>query len=440
MNTITNPILLQSLKIQYGQVDDIGNNRTQQDDSCVIIKPEINCAVFAVADGHSSETGHIAANACIAAIKEFTDANLVILAENPLEFLERCYAHAQEQIREAFTKHYVDKGFEVKHENGILLKRRFPSNGFTNIGGGSMLTITVLNGTKLYVANVGDCAAQLCVNEPILKNSMLKYEIDVATGKTELEVVETDTSFASSAAAGASCDEDSVTETKLTHLALTRDHSPMSADEYRRVREFRPSPADPNKAELLFVYDEQDTPKPYCEPVFSVAEDGTPVVRDDVTYYCKNVSKERATYVSVPNDANYTDALASARAMGDFNIGNYGVSPKPEIQSVDLSAVFERTDVACMVIATDGVWDNWIPDHVTKFMMDKSCLSAIDADLEKGALRVTKSFMIRNNGFAQRNFKGNADNATSIVVYLKPRELTHVPMKESDLKIEEVDE
>ena len=416
MNTITNPILLQSLKIQYGQLDDIGNNRTQQDDSCVIIKPEINCAVFAVADGHGTDTGHIAANACIAAIKEFTDANMVILAENPLQFLERCYAHAQEQIREAFTKQYTEKGFEIKHENGILLKRRFATHSFTNIGGGSMLTIAVLNDTKLYIANVGDCDAQLCVNEPILKNSMLNYEIDVATGKTIAEV-------------------ETETETRLTHLALTRDHSPMSADEYCRVREFRPSPTDPNKAELLFVYDEQDTPKPYCEPVFSVAEDGTPVVRDDVTYYCKNVRKERATYVSVPADAHYTDALASTRAMGDFNIGNYGVLPKPEIQSVDLNAIFESTDVACMVIATDGVWDNWIPDHVTKFMMDKSCLSAIDADLEKGALRVTKSFMIRNRDFAQKNFKGSADNAMSIVVYLKP----HIK-KESNLKIEDVDE
>ena len=432
MNTVTNPILLQNLKIQFGQVDDIGNGRTQQDDSCVIIKPEINCAIFAVADGHGTETGHIAANACMAAIKEFTDANIVILSENPLQFLDRCYTHAQEQIREAFAKHYTEKGFEVKHENGILLKRRFPTHSFTNVGGGSMLTIAVLNGTKLYIANVGDCAAQLCVNEPVLTHNMLKYEIDVATGKTDLEV-EIDTT--AGAASGGAADGASVTKTRLTHLALTRDHSPMSADEYRRVRKFRPSPTDPNKAELLFVYDEQDTPKPYCEPVFYVAEDGSLTVRDDVTYYCKNVCKERATYVSVPNDANYTDALASARAMGDFNIGNYGVLPKPEIQSVDLNEVFKRTDVACMVIATDGVWDNWIPDHVTKFMMDKSCLSAIDADLEKGALRVTKSFMIRNHDFAQRNFRGSADNAMGIVVYLKP----HIK-KESDLKIEDVDE
>ena len=417
MNTITNPILLQSLKIQYGQVDDIGNNRTQQDDSCVIIKPEINCAIFAVADGHASETGHIAANTCIAAIKEFTDANLCELAENPLQFLERCFAHAQEQIREAFTNHYTEKGFEVKQENGILLKRRFPTHSFANIGGGSMLTITVLNGTKLYIANVGDCAAQLCVNESILKNSMLKYEIDVATGNTN-KTINDDTS-------------------ETMQLELTRDHSPMSADEYCRVRKFRPSPTDPNKSELLFVYDDQEKSKPFCEPVFSVSEDGTPVVRDDVPYYFKNVREERATYVSVPNDADYTDALASARAMGDFNIGTYGVSPKPEIQSVDLNAIFEQTDVACMVIATDGVWDHWLPERVTKFMMDKSCLSAIDDDLEKGALRVTKSFMIRNHGFAQKNFKGSADNATSIVVYLKPRELT---VKESDLKAEEVDE
>ena len=231
MNTITNPILLQSLKIQYGQVDDIGNNRTQQDDSCVIIKPEINCAVFAVADGHGADTGHIAANACIAAIKEFTDANLGILAENPLQFLERCYAHAQEQIREAFANHYTEKGFEVKHENGILLKRRFPTHSFTNIGGGSMLTITVLNGTKLYIANVGDCAAQLCVNEPILKNSMLKYEIDVATG-IEVKTDASGGAASGGAASGASCDGTSEIPTRLTHMALTRDHSPMSADEY----------------------------------------------------------------------------------------------------------------------------------------------------------------------------------------------------------------
>lgn len=436
MNTITNPILLQSLKIQYGQVDDIGNGRTQQDDSCVILKPEIDCAVFVVADGHCSETGHIAANACIAAIKEFTDANLVILAENPLQFLDMCYAHAHEQIREAFVKHYMEKGFEVKHENGILLKRRFPTHSFTNVSGGSMLTIAVLKGTMLYIANVGDCAAQLCVVEPVLTQNMLKYEIDTATGKTKLEV-ETDASASGGAAAGAATDGASKIPTKLTHLSLTRDHSPMSADEYHRVREFRPSPTDPNKAELLFVYDEQDTPKPYCESVFSVSEDGSLTVREDVPHYFKNVCKERATYVSVPTDANHTDALASTRAMGDFNIGTYGVLPKPEIQSVDLNEVFKRTDVACMVIATDGVWDNWIPDYVTKFMMDKSCLTAIDADLEKGALRVNKSFMIRNNAFAQRNFRGSADNAMSIVVYLKPRELT---VKESDLKVEDVDE
>jgi serine/threonine protein phosphatase PrpC len=417
MNTITNPILLQSLKIQYGQVDDIGNNRTQQDDSCVIVKPEIDCAVFVVADGHSSETGHIAANACIASIKEFTDANLGELAEAPLQFLDRCFAQAQEQIREAFTKHYVDKGFEVKEENGMLIKRRFPTHSFTNIGGGSMLTIAVINSTKLYIANVGDCDAQLCVNEPVLTNSMLKYEIDVATGKTELEV-------------------ETEAPTKLTHLALTRDHSPMNPDEYRRAREFRPSPVDPNAAELLFVYDDQETPKHYCESVFSVSEDGALTIRDDVNYYCKNVSRERATYVSVPPDANYSDALASTRAMGDFNIGNYGVTAKPEIQSVDLTAIFEQTDVACMVMATDGVWDNWLPDHVTKFMMDPSCLSAIDADLEKGALRVNKSFMIRNNAFAQKNFRGNADNATSIVVYLKKH---GKPELESDLKIEDVE-
>ena len=72
----------------------------------------------------------------------------------------------------------------------------------------------------------------------------------------------------------------------------------------------------------------------------------------------------------------------------------------------------------CVVLATDGVWDNWIYDHVQKFVMDKSCLKALEADKERGAQRVCKSFMLRNQGFGQKHLGSGSDNATGIVLYI----------------------
>jgi len=73
--------------------------------------------------------------------------------------------------------------------------------------------------------------------------------------------------------------------------------------------------------------------------------------------------------------------------------------------------------IVCIVLATDGVWDNWAYEDVTRFVMDSSCLNAISAGAD-GAERVAKAFMQRNAVYAKRNFGGQADNATGIVVYL----------------------
>jgi serine/threonine protein phosphatase PrpC len=93
---------------------------------------------------------------------------------------------------------------------------------------------------------------------------------------------------------------------------------------------------------------------------------------------------------------------------------------------VDLKAVRkpEATEedpdptTVCVVLCTDGVWDNWIYDHVQKFVMDKSCLKALEKDKILGAQRVCKSFMFRNQGFATKNFGSSSDNATGIVLYI----------------------
>jgi hypothetical protein len=113
--------------------------------------------------------------------------------------------------------------------------------------------------------------------------------------------------------------------------------------------------------------------------------------------------------VSTPKTAKYQDALAFTRSLGDLHLhtyGNYvfpvydfsqaffsvGVTHLPEIQRLDLETVFqmlsqnsfqdgENTDnsvtaleksTICIVVATDGVWDNWLYEDVSKFMFDKS--------------------------------------------------------------------
>ena len=73
--------------------------------------------------------------------------------------------------------------------------------------------------------------------------------------------------------------------------------------------------------------------------------------------------------------------------------------------------------VVCIVLATDGVWDNWSYEDVTKFVMDASCLKAVGSG-DDGAERIAKAFMQRNTIYARRNFGAQADNATGILAYL----------------------
>ena len=212
------------------------------------------------------------------------------------------------------------------------------------------------------------------------------------------------------------------------------------------MRTFKCSDENPNHAELLCVYDNQYKHKPRCPNVFDISESGIPTIRQDdgsFEYYYKNVRKEKASYVS---DRCGENILSVTRALGDFKLQTLGLSNKPEIQSIDLEPIFaqlklqidtekvdtEKVDTetvkpvdpmsVCVVLCTDGVWDNWIYDHVCKFVMDPSCLNAIVADTEKGAARVAKSFMLRNQTFARKNFGDGSDNATGIVMYITQEE------------------
>lgn len=399
--TIFNETIVSKPKfnIQIGHESRIGSKRENQDDEFVILKPEIDCIILGVADGHGP-TGKIASTACTTATAEFVDANMEELVADPVAFLEKCFAHVQESVRRAIAKD-AEKGIPDNVQidsNGVVLKRRNQFESFSNVQGGSMLSIAILKAGVLHIANVGDCDAILCAESPILKPTMVKYEKDSANPAKSVV-----------------CTDETLSDT----LIITRDHSPDNPEEYRRMREFRHSEKDPNCAEMVCIYDEQNRPKPACEPIFRFAEDGAPIVREDVPFYNKNVRKDRATYVSTPFEARYQDALASTRSIGDFNLNQFGLSEKPEIQTIDLNTVFGESNTLCFVMGSDGVWDNWLYDHVQKFVMFPNCLEAIREPEKNGAERVLKSFMVRNQMFAEKNFgKYNYDDSTGIIMYV----------------------
>jgi serine/threonine protein phosphatase PrpC len=374
------------VNLQIGHDTDIGgcSYKPNQDRKIVIPFVEHDGCLIGVADGHGTK-GEIVAEIVEKSMNVLIKDKMAELLENPVQFLE--YA------------------FEYIH--GEIIK------DFADFRCGTTFSLILVLDKKLWIANVGDSTGILCAKHPIFKQSHLKFEKDAAIpGKV---VVPSD---------------DKLSE----YIVLTSEgHSPENPEEYKRMRAFKPSDENPNHAELLCVYDKPGRTKTLCPPVFNISEDGEPTVRTDITYYyVKNVRKEKAAYVS---DRNGEYVLASTRALADNALNKLGVSHKPEISSMDLNVIFGELKAArasrqggaveeedpitvCAVLCSDGVWDNWIFEHVQKFVMDKSCLNAIVADKERGAQRVCKSFMLRNQAFANKNFGRNSDNATGIVMYI----------------------
>ena len=400
-------------KIQIGEQSNIGGSRENQDDKFVI-HLDNNNKIIGMIDGHGSLSGKIIANIVNKRFHEYLHNNMTLLMDAPVEFLATAFSYIHNKIREDLVIELTNNGYEARvEEERYVIYRRHSTQAFTNLKGGAVFTVIVLLGTKIYIANVGDCMGMLCCKQPVLTPALLKYEMDAAVpGKTQTNVLETDV--------------------PLNYIELICDHSPENPNEFIRIQNFNQTRVSQNKGNMLFVYDNQNLDKNLCSPIFDISETGVPTVREcnsSFHYYYKNVSKQKATYV-----CNNTgdDALAFTRSLADFKINSWGVSCDPEIQSIDLETVFDKmrlhpnTDTntntdplkVCVVLCTDGVWDNWIPDHVNKFVMDPSCLKAIVDKPDDGAARVAKSFLARNDMFSTKNFGSSKDDASCVIMYI----------------------
>jgi len=440
------------LRWQVGIETDIGGSPENQDDCFVWVNKEFNLLVLCVLDGHGREVGKVAAESAKCCMLKFLDDNYLSLIANPTEFLIKAYEVAHEHIRSSFRMEFERQGYEVVKAapEGYLMKRKPPLSCWSCIHGGTSCSMVAFVGNELYVSNVGDSTGILCSAHGVLTSSMVNHLQDAAVSDDVSRTFKSNRKHFSSASESPTSVSDcleSHSEYSITSntIIITAEHSAECPYEYERLHRYRPREGHPLLPALSVVYDDSHIhDKSKCPPVFEKNIDGTLCVTNSGSYY-KNVRKEWASLVSTPPYARFQDALAFTRSIGDLHLHTYGVTHLPEIQKLDLDIIFNRmletqllllppttvhqtsscidaqtseiaSNTLCLVLATDGVWDNWLYEDVNKFVMDASCLEAVASNTD-GARRVTQSFMQRNSLFAKRNFGSSADNATSIIVY-----------------------
>lgn len=347
---------------QVGLETDIGGGRENQDDCFVWIKRDDNLIVLCVLDGHGREVGKIASESAKACLFKHLDENYRSLLESPSEFLVAAHGIAHDHIRNSFRAELKRQGYDViTTEDGYLMKRKQSGDCWSCVHGGTSCSIVALVGRELYIANVGDSTGILCSSYGVLAHAdLLKYVQDAAvppelarTSTLAAEAVGVPSSSGSgggartpasprspcspspsSGAAVSSNNNNSTTNsannsnsnintTSNSTLVITAEHSPECPYEYGRLLRYRAREGSPLVPALVVVYDSSTNDKTRCAPVFERDAAGKACVTNKGSYY-KNVRKEWASLVSTPPYAQFQDALAFTRSLGDLHLHTYG--------------------------------------------------------------------------------------------------------------------
>ena len=402
-------------KSQVAMETNIGGGRENQD-SCHLFSLKWDqtgevVTIMIMLDGHGNDLGRVASECAQATFVRFFTNNLSYLVDNTADCLQKAFQQANDDIKACFQLHLLADGAEVMESaNGFLLKKRNTSNNGMSVGtwsvvqGGTTCTIAVLIKDKIFVANVGDSSAFL-----ISPFAALSLSADIEVEDERPKPNE-----------GLSLQGESL----KSYIELTADHSPSSSDEFIRIRNFRPWEEDSRQPCLQFVYDTPRMSKTQCPAIFNICSNGQIEVTNRGHYY-KNVRREWASMVVIPESDPFSQhALAFTRSLGDFHLQTYGVSSKPNICSVDLKKIFTRANTIhtspvalCLILASDGIWDNWTFDEMSSFVFSSHSSSEIFHDGE-GCARVTNALMTNNSERGNRNFGIHQDNYSTILMYI----------------------
>jgi serine/threonine protein phosphatase PrpC len=225
-------------------------------------------------------------------------------------------------------------------------------------------------------------------------------------------------------------------------LELSAEHSPESEGEYWRMASARPAPGSVPRVPLArFQYDTlAPSPRATSLPIFAPTSGGALAKRAVGGYY-KNVRSEWASLVATPTTAAFHDALAFTRSLGDFHLQCYGVTWEPDVAWVDVAALGGGGGVweeggACeaaaaaesaplppaapfvLLVASDGVWDNWTFEDAARFTMEPARVR--DARQRATAADLVADTMRENKRRAAANFGESADNMTLIACVCLP--------------------
>ena len=314
-------------------------------------------------------------------------------------------------------------------------------------GGTTATVLVILDGHRVITANVGDSAALLCGidnnntfnlrsgDEWLPLSHVFSDDQTPLSTTMAIAVASESTNLSPTPSEGGPSDNGNNGNASLSSsftMELTANHTPESEIEFLRTASVRPSRSGLQiggriAPDLLFVYDSLSSSKSKCAPIFESTEEGLMRKTSKGSYY-KNVRSEWATLVVTPPHAAFQDALAFTRSLGDFHLQAYGVAHAPDVRWIDLNQVNTASaslvslpplpSVLAIVLASDGLWDNWKESEISSFVLNQQIIHQVKQDPKGTARKVTDTLMAENLKKASTNFGESADNMTILVTYL----------------------
>ena len=367
-----------------------GNGPKENQDAHFLAQIDDKNAVFGVLDGHGQDHGRIAAHAAAAACKEFLLANFERLRSSDERGKEavmvECFEAAHKAVFKAIKR---EQGiFEDPETPGVLVmempEEEWPL-GFDAADGGTTCSVgAYIDGRTLVYAAAGDSCALL----------------------------------------GVPCRSEDGERGAFAVEELVPEHSPTNVDDWSQrlcktgvhvVFDTGPDMFDDQPASLLPIFTKDG--KGGWE-----ISDATLAKADELGCGLKTERGDRASVVMTPESGRFSQMmLGVTRSVGDFYHQTYGVTWRPEVVIKDLHAECEAaagiggsgpSSAACLIIASDGVWDHWEFGE----SMDVLC----DPEAEAKAQPLTDrrrvlDFFEETRAKGEEAFGDGADNLTGVV-------------------------
>jgi len=383
-----------------------GSGKKNQDKGEVwrspLVEGEKQVTVLLVCDGHGT-LGEEASGSVVIEITTDLKTNYQQLYYHPVTYIGHLTRTAHSAIEAEFERYLVDQRIEFRkvqtpRGNFFVQKRQ---DKWEIVEGGTTFSLAVIVGTTLYMANLGDSSGTICtpLDQKVLSTSMVHK------------------------LAGPE-DDDEKTDEPVSIVVVTSEHKVESPKLYKRLLENCPSRTDPSKPSLKQVYDA--CPLKPQKSAISFDADGNPITVPHGNYY-STVRNDWAALVRTESDPEYVDCygrtyiggLAMPEALGNFYLQTQGLSMDVNVNVVELAPILEMlaNKIICIVLASDGVWDNWKYEDIAKFVMDPSCIGALSEP--DGVQRITNSFMQRNMIYAKRNFGHRHDDSTACIAFVE---------------------